>query len=77
LVGRKIVDYTPAELDAVIEMAVLQVPRFWVLLRGIDAYFERRRRRKTADHMPFTEERTWPDIGRRSREPAVFDGDNQ
>lgn len=43
--GRKIAQYRDEELDAVIEIGVLRVPGFWIMVRAIDAFFERRRRR--------------------------------
>ena len=38
--------YTDAELDEAIDHASWRIPLFYVLLNGIDAYFERRKRRK-------------------------------
>lgn len=39
--------HTEAQLDAAVERAA-KLPEFWVLLHGIDAYMERRRRRVKA-----------------------------
>ncbi len=48
---KKIKDYTPLELDEAIQVAVKACgdspgPGFYLLLNGIDAYFERRRRKE-------------------------------
>lgn len=39
--------HTETQLDAAVERAA-QLPEFWVMLHGIDAYMERRRRRVKA-----------------------------
>lgn len=46
-----IYDRTPAELDVMIEDAITAVGRehFYLLLGGIDAYLERRRRKTTLE----------------------------
>lgn len=42
---RKLIsEYSPAELDAAISEAE-KVPAFWIIMKGVDAYLERRRRR--------------------------------
>lgn len=48
---KKIKDYTESELDQAIEAAVIACdnspsPGFYEILKGIDAYFERRRRKE-------------------------------
>jgi len=49
---KKIKDYTPFELDEAVKTAVDRCENgegplnFWTILNGVDAYFERRRRKE-------------------------------
>jgi len=53
---KKIKHYTKEELDEAVEHAVLYCEGskldFWTLLNGIDAYFERRRRKEAKEASP-------------------------
>lgn len=40
-----IYEYTDKELDEAVDEAKAKVPYFYILLKGIDAYFERRKRK--------------------------------
>jgi hypothetical protein len=46
---KKITDYTDDELNAAVEDATDEFPEFYTLLRGIDSYMERRRRKLGAE----------------------------
>jgi len=43
---KRIINYTREELDEAVQRAENVVPNFWVVLNGIDAYIERRRRKR-------------------------------
>lgn len=61
--------WTDAELDDAIKEAVERVPMFWLIMRGVDAYMERRLRREDTARAEmfrkfdeeFTEENCWGD----------------
>lgn len=53
---KKIRDYSPAELNSSVEQAELYLKdkglEFYKILNGIDAYFERRRRKELEEYIP-------------------------
>lgn len=49
---KKIVEYTSEELDAAVRDAEGRIPDFYVILKGVDAYFERRKRKENSGISP-------------------------
>lgn len=51
---KRMADYSDAEIESAIDEAqqVLTTDVFWATCRGIDAYFEKRRRRDAATRKP-------------------------
>jgi hypothetical protein len=43
---RRIYNWSSLQLDAAIDHAVETIPDFWTIMRGVDAYMERRRRKE-------------------------------
>lgn len=63
---KKIKDYTPTELDEAVVTATKYCDtcgfNFYPVLNGIDAYFERRRRKEEAEENARFIKRNFPDV---------------
>src|SRR4051812_22898732 len=52
---KRIGEYTDGELNMAVQVATEAVPQFWIIMRGVDAYIERRRRRQQRPAPDFRE----------------------